>query len=276
MHTRMFAAAILVSVALLGVRSAHAQDDPEALIRQGNEMRRRGDNALAYGGIKRAYDLSHTPRAAAQLGLIELSIGKVLDSEHHLSDALAAEDPWIDQNRSTLDDSRRKARARLARLELRGSPAGATLEIGDATPTPIPSDGVVWVMPGDTKLRMRPPGATRSSRDHGRRGIGTRSTSTCRRRRRLSSFRATSGLRPERPLPARERRRGVGGPDTGATKRTAGLVTAGVGAAVGIAGFFVYRAERTRSTRSRRRHERRKLLTRPTAAGRRSATPASR
>jgi hypothetical protein len=56
-------------------RAALAQEEPEALIRQGVELRRKGQNALAQGYFKRAYAIAHTPRSAAQLGLVEHALG---------------------------------------------------------------------------------------------------------------------------------------------------------------------------------------------------------
>jgi hypothetical protein len=51
------------------VRAAPPSEDPEVLIRVGNDFRRKGDNKRAEGYLKRAYEIAHTPRSAAQLGL---------------------------------------------------------------------------------------------------------------------------------------------------------------------------------------------------------------
>ena len=87
-------------------RSARAEEEPEALIRQGVEMRRQGDDLKAHGYFQRAYDIARTPRSAAQLGLADLAIHDNLAAEQHLSEALASSDPWVRQNRPVLEKSR--------------------------------------------------------------------------------------------------------------------------------------------------------------------------
>src|SRR5262245_25526588 len=121
---RVIAPVILVCAA---AQAARAQDDAEALIRQGNALRKQGDSARAYGYFKRAYDAVHTARTAAQLGLVEQSLGRHEDAELHFSEALAASDPWIDQNRAALEETRRKVRTNLGRIEIQEPPTGSTI-----------------------------------------------------------------------------------------------------------------------------------------------------
>src|SRR5512138_3799471 len=74
--------AMLVVVSLLASSVAMAEsEEPEALIRQGIELRRRGDDARAHGYFKRAYELSKTPRAAAQLGLVDQAVGRFAEAD---------------------------------------------------------------------------------------------------------------------------------------------------------------------------------------------------
>jgi hypothetical protein len=147
--------AVLVAGAVVWSHApALAQEDPETLIKQGLDLRRRGDPERAYGYFKRAYDLGNTPRAAAQLGLVECSLRNFVDSEHHLSEALAAKDPWVEKYRALLEDTRKKARAQLARVEIRGVPAGGTVAAGQDVPRPLPSDGIVYLLPGRIALTV--------------------------------------------------------------------------------------------------------------------------
>ena len=108
------AAVLVVALAALP-RSASAQD-AEGLIREGVQLRRRGEDAKAHGYFQRAYDVAPTPRTAAQLGLSDLALGKWLDAEIHLTESLSTPDPWVDGNRATIDKSRAKARAQLGRI----------------------------------------------------------------------------------------------------------------------------------------------------------------
>jgi hypothetical protein len=66
---------LLFVVCVLGTRAAGAAEDPEALIRQGIELRRAGQDARAEGYFRRTYQLAATSRTAAQLGLCELAVG---------------------------------------------------------------------------------------------------------------------------------------------------------------------------------------------------------
>jgi len=129
---------------------AHAQISPESLIEQGIEMRRKGQDVKAHGYFKRAYDLSPTPRAASQLGLVEQAIGHFGDAEAHLSEALATDDAWVEEHRSVLEISRQTVRSRLGKLVVRGLPPGATVARGNRPSVAVPPEGIVWLNPGTT------------------------------------------------------------------------------------------------------------------------------
>jgi hypothetical protein len=133
-------------------RPARAEESPEALIRQGVEMRRRGEDAKAHGYLKRAYELSHTPRAAAQLGFVEQALSYFLDAQGHLAEALAGNDAWVDQQRNVLQDSLTSVRMHLGRVMAHGLPPAATVAVGARPAIDVPSDRAVWVNPGSTTL----------------------------------------------------------------------------------------------------------------------------
>jgi hypothetical protein len=124
-----------------------AADDPETLIHEGIELRKAGQDALAEGYIRRAYQLAATPRTAAQLGLVELAVGDYLNAELHLSEALTSRDAWIIHYVNVLENSRVMARRNLLRVEIVGAPAGATFAIDDAQARLIPNDGAFWIIP---------------------------------------------------------------------------------------------------------------------------------
>src|SRR5262249_947064 len=122
----------------LPARRAHAQEEPEALIRQGVEMRRKGDDLKAHGYFQRAYDLARTPRGAAQLGLADLAIADSLAAEQHLSEALRSTDPWVAHNRTLLETSRDKARKTLGAVTVRGAPDKTTVEVANHPAIQLP------------------------------------------------------------------------------------------------------------------------------------------
>jgi hypothetical protein len=148
----------LVMGLLLLPSLSRAEDDPEALIRQGVELRRRGDDVTAHGYFDRAYERSHTPRSSAQLGLSDLALSKWLDAELRLSEALTAPDPWVESHKEALEKARTTARAHLGRVAVTGAPANASVAAGDGAAAALPRDGVIWVNPGTVAIRVQAPG----------------------------------------------------------------------------------------------------------------------
>ena len=120
-------------------------------------MRRQGDDAKAHGYFKRAYELSQTPRAAAQLGLVEQALSYFLDAQGHLAEALASDDAWVAQHRKVLDTSLTTVRGHLGQVAVHGAPTGTTVEVGGRTAVPLATGGVVWVNPGTTALVFTAP-----------------------------------------------------------------------------------------------------------------------
>ena len=153
----------LVLVAALPT-PAPAAEDPEALIRQGNDLRRRGEDKRAHGYLKRAYELARTPRSAAQLGLVEQAVGYFAEAELHLSEALASKDAWVQEHRASLEEGRAFVRSKLAKIEIAGAPADATVAVGGDPPFKLPRDGVIWVAPGQSTLVIEAPGYKGGSR----------------------------------------------------------------------------------------------------------------
>src|SRR6185436_15085240 len=69
----------------------------------GMALRKRGNDEASLPVFQRAYDLSHSARAAAQLGFAEQALGLWPDAERHVSEALRADrDPWIARNRAVI------------------------------------------------------------------------------------------------------------------------------------------------------------------------------
>jgi len=152
--------ALSLCVTVVGLASpAAGAEDPEALIREGVELRRQGKDARAEGYFRRAYQLASTPRTAAQLGLVELAIGEFLEAETRLTEALSTRDAWVAEHRKTLEDSRAIARKKLFRVELTAAPAGVTYAVDGAEPRALGPDGLLWLMPdAPTTLRIAAPG----------------------------------------------------------------------------------------------------------------------
>jgi hypothetical protein len=143
---------LLVGLATSRSASADQGEDPESLIHQGIELRKRGEDLRAVGYFMRAYRLARTPRSAVQLGLVELAVDQYADANRYLSEALGSDDPWVTQQHVILEDSRAKARAHLGIAEISGARDGATVRVGKLPPEPVPPDGKIWLAPGSVTL----------------------------------------------------------------------------------------------------------------------------
>jgi hypothetical protein len=142
-------------VMLAAEKSVMAAEDIEQLIQQGNQMRREGDNEGALRVFTRAYNVSKTPRTAAQLGLCEYSILRFVDAEMHLAEALRARnDAWIVSKRADLKRSLDEVRSLLGWLEVVGRPEGAEVEISGRTVGKLPLKEPVRLPSGEVYLRV--------------------------------------------------------------------------------------------------------------------------
>ena len=235
-----------------------ADEDPETLIQQAVELRRKGDNARAYGYLKRAYDLARTPRSAAQLGLVEHALGRYPDAEVHLGEALATSDPWVGENRSRLESSRNFVRSKLGRVEIVGAQGDATVSVGTDPAVKVPPDRVLYLAPGERSLRIEGPGLVSVAKTVVV-SVGKTATITVEASKETGpstspgAGAATAAAAPTGAPPAAESA-GAGGPgssaearetmpppdrSSGRALRVAGLGIAGGGLALGVAGIFV-------------------------------------
>ena len=157
--------AMLSALALAGVvvslgasAAASESDEPEQLIRSGNELRRKGDDLRAFGYLQRAYDMAHTPRAASQLGLCEQALGRFEEAEPHLSEALSTHDAWVDAKRESLESAREAVRKKLGQVRVAGVPPGATVTAGKRAAHKLNADASLWLVPGPTTLLIEADG----------------------------------------------------------------------------------------------------------------------
>ena len=144
----------------LGSSLAIAQQaaDPEVLIREGVALRKQGEDAKAHGYFQRAHDLAGTPRTAAQLGLCDLAVGRWLEADAHLTEALDSNDPWVGNQRAALEQGRSKARAKLGRIAVTGAAPGAMVTTTGRPTTKLADDGQVWVAPGFVHVKLEAAG----------------------------------------------------------------------------------------------------------------------
>lgn len=141
------------------------REQEEELIRRGVELRKAGDDQAAWPELKKAYELARSPRAAAQLGLVEQALGRWEDAEVHVSEALRAPtDPWVAKNRPALEQALSVIKGNVARVEVVGEPRDAEVLINGTVVGRLPLSGPIRVSAGVVDIELRAPGHLRSSR----------------------------------------------------------------------------------------------------------------
>jgi hypothetical protein len=144
---------------------AQTVDPGEAAIRRGVELRRHGQDEQALEAFRKAYQTSPSPRALAQIGLAEQALGRWVDAEHDIRQALESSvDPWIGKNAVVLRGALEAIGKHIGSVQVLGEPAGAEVLIQgkDAGRLPMPSP--VRVPIGDAQIEVRCPGFRGSSR----------------------------------------------------------------------------------------------------------------
>ncbi|HEX3695671.1 MAG TPA: hypothetical protein VH374_09800 [Polyangia bacterium] len=155
---RIIGVSVVVGLFLASTATAAPSEDPETLIHQGIELRKKGDDLRAEGYFRRAYDLARTPRSAAQLGLVEMALGVFTDADEYLSQALASPDAWVRANSQVLRDALDRARTHLLRIQMSGLPLGATINTPTRSAIALSSDRAFWLAPGQTLIHVEAPG----------------------------------------------------------------------------------------------------------------------
>lgn len=154
---------MLVAGQLGDAKVSVAAGREETFIRKGVELRRKGQDKEALANFQKAYEVSHTARAAAQLGLCEQALKQWLDAYNHLSDALASQsDVWISEHRSTLEKSFAETQRQLGRVEVKGSPESGVVVIAGEVVGKLGENISVPVLPGSVTITVTADGYTRS------------------------------------------------------------------------------------------------------------------
>lgn len=149
------AAFVVVWTGLLHV--VHAQT-PEALIDEGVTLREEGRDAEALERFQRAYELTSSGHALAQIALAEQALGRWTDAYDHLTAALASGDPWVEARRSPLEQSLARIDEHVGRLELVEGVEGAEVRVNGEVVGTLPLSGPVTVPVGTVVLEVRAAG----------------------------------------------------------------------------------------------------------------------
>lgn len=158
----------LMLLLMAGAASAQTPPDPTALdarIAEALELRIQQRDAEALTLLTALWDETHSPRARAQMARAEQALGRWLDAQQHMSEALATEgDPWITARRASLEDERRTIREHLGRIEVLGGVAGATVRIDGRDGGTLPLSEPLWASAGTALLEVSAAGYVTAQR----------------------------------------------------------------------------------------------------------------
>lgn len=125
----------------------------DAHIVRGIDLRQNQKDAEALEEFKAAYELSQGMEALTQMGLAEQALGRWVDAEAHLAEALASRnDPWVNRNRALLDGQLAMVSKRLGDLEIIGNVPGAEIKIDGRSVGALPMSKPVRVETGTVRV----------------------------------------------------------------------------------------------------------------------------
>jgi hypothetical protein len=134
-------------------------EQSEGLIRHGVELRRAGRNGEALVEFEKAYALTPTARAQAQVALALQALGDWLGAESGLEEALrAADDPWIAQHREVLEGALATIREHLGLLYVQVNVAQGELVLNGVSHRSLPLSDPIRMPVGHLEMEVRAPG----------------------------------------------------------------------------------------------------------------------
>lgn len=137
----------------------------ESLSKEGLELRRAGRDSEALVKFEKAYGLIATPRNAAQLGLCLQALARWSEADGYLAEAISAvQDPWIQKNRTILKDASETAKSHMGRIEVLGSPEGASVTVNGRVVGTLPLKEAVKVNEGSVDIEVSAPNLLSATR----------------------------------------------------------------------------------------------------------------
>jgi hypothetical protein len=153
------AVVVFASVVLAPLPSIAQQEPLEARYAQGVTLREQHRDAEALALFSSLHTETRAPRALAQMALAEAALGRWVEAEAHLGDALgSAADPWVQRNRAALDGTLRTVRGHLGSLEVITPIAGAEVWIQGRRVAALPMTQPARVIAGTVAFEVRAPG----------------------------------------------------------------------------------------------------------------------
>lgn len=151
-----------IAVTLLLASPASAQGlDPrvEVLLREGITHRVAGRDDAAVERFERAYATQRAPVTAGQLALACQAMGRWVDADRYMREALSApDDEWVRRHRHDLDEAYAVIVRHIGELELRGGPDGARVRVDGADVGQLPFAAPLRLRAGVATLAVQAEG----------------------------------------------------------------------------------------------------------------------
>lgn len=153
--SRRWSCIALLALGLCSASRARADEDDEALLHQGVELRKQGRNAEALALFERAYEIDPSARALAQVALAEQSLGHWVRAEEGLVEALGhMEDPWIARYSVPLTKALETTRDHLGSLQIDTDVDGAEVSVDGVGVGTSPLRGLLRVVASTHVVRV--------------------------------------------------------------------------------------------------------------------------
>ena len=122
------------------IASTAWSQDADALIDRGVELRANGQDEVALQVFRQAWEARRSPRALVQIALAEQALGRWVDAEAHLAEALTdALDPWVRRHLRALRSAHGEIREHVGELQLQGNVPGAEVLMGGRVVSTLPA-----------------------------------------------------------------------------------------------------------------------------------------
>lgn len=153
------AGAVVVGLSIAGRPAGAQTGSVAAQYEQGFELRQQRRNEEALAVFQGLYGATHEARALAQVALAEGELGRLVDAEAHLVEALAqGSDRWIRRNRRSLETALERLRTHLGSLMVACATPGAELWIGGQRVAGLPMARPLRVVSGTVSYEVRASG----------------------------------------------------------------------------------------------------------------------
>ncbi len=158
--SRSFAVVMVFGAMLtLGAAATAQPSSIDVLLRQGVELRQQHRDEEALTVFARALEVRREARVLAQVSQAEQALGRWVEAETHLREALADQrDPWITRNRAALEGALGVIEERLGSLTVSGEPSGAAVLVDGRTVGRLPMREPTRVIAGQMTIEVRAPG----------------------------------------------------------------------------------------------------------------------